>query len=260
MTRRAPYVEGPDRYRFGGERFVRVGRLKKDFFSCNELLRDEAGRLWVLKVSRFLYLGRLVQGAARYLSRREQRFYRRLQGVPGIPELHPATGPNWLLHAYIPGKTLHARRDVDPAFFDRLLELVARTHARGVASVDLSKKANIIVGDDGDPYLIDFQIAMAVREPTQAPFQQLANVFTRALMREDLYHVYKHKRRLMPDRLREGELERGARKSAFSSWYRRLLGWPAQRLKRLIFPHGSHELYLFRRPKPGDDVEHYDGG
>lgn len=242
------YAIAPGVYRFGDETFRRVMRLKEDFFSCNEVLEDEQGRQWVLKISRFLYVHGLAGGAARYLSKREQVFYHRLQGVRGIPDIHPFTGPNFLLHAFIPGDNLQKRREVDQRFFDELVRLVVATHERGVASADLSKKANVIVGDDGLPYLIDFQISMGLQRPT-GPFARAANALTRQLMAEDLYHVYKHKRRLRPDLLRDWERPLAYRKSLYSRLHRVVLGKPYLALKRRVFPHGSHEMYLFRKPK-----------
>jgi predicted Ser/Thr protein kinase len=241
------YIEAPDRYRFGEHRFRRVGRLKKDFFSCNELLEDEQGQIWVLKVSRFLYLAGYGREPARFLSRREQAFYRQLQGIEGIPRLHQACGPNFLLHAFIPGQTLQQRREVDARFFAQLEQLLAAIHARGIAAVDISKKANIIVGDDGKPYLIDFQIS-AGRTSYGGPLAEGWNALVEQLMAEDRYHLLKHKRRICPELLSAAELAESRRKSRINRVYRAVLGRPFLAAKRRVFPHGSHELYLFRRP------------
>ena len=252
---RAPYHVAPGKYRFGPLEFRRIDRLKEDFFSCNELLEDENGRIWVLKISRFLYVGSVANGPARFLSRREQRFYARLQGVQGIPELYPVVGANFLLHEFIPGDTLKVRKDVSDEFFDQLAELVRATHARGVASADLSKRANVIVGDDGRPYLIDFQISMGL-VPPKGPLARASNAFTRHLMREDLYHVYKHKRYLRPDLLTPEEDEMSRRRSLPNKIHRNVIARPYLAVKRLIFPKGSHEQYLFWRPEeppPGPD-------
>ncbi len=241
-----PYHLGPDRYRFGDGLFKRIGRLKKDFFSTNELLEDEDGQIWVLKLSRFLYIDPLGRPVARYLSLREQYFYRLLQGVEGIPAIYPVAGRNWLLHAFIPGDTLQVRRDVDDQFFDRLAQLLRECHERGVACVDISKKANIIVGDDGRPYLIDFQISMGLLPP-MSPFQRIWNICTSHQMHEDLYHIYKHKKRIRPDLIRDWELEVAANRPGLNRFHGRFIRRPYLALKRRIFPQGSHELFFFKK-------------
>ncbi len=241
-----PYHQGPDLYRFGEGLFRRIGRLKKDFFSTNELLEDEQGQIWVLKISRFLYIDPFGRSVARYLSLREQYFYRLLQGVEGIPAIYPTSGRNWLLHAFIPGDTLQVRRDVDDQFFDRLATLLAGCHERGVACVDISKKANIIVGDDGKPYLIDFQISMGLLPP-QSPMQRIWNQSTRHQMQEDLYHIYKHKKRIRGDLLRDWEHTLAVTRPGLNRFHGRFIRRPYLSVKRLIFPQGSHELFFFRK-------------
>jgi RIO-like serine/threonine protein kinase len=63
-------------------------------------------------------------------------------------------------------------------------------HARRVCHNDLHKEQNVLVGDDGRPYLLDFQLA-SIHPDDGRTFS------TRA--REDLRHVEKHRRRYTRD-------------------------------------------------------------
>jgi hypothetical protein len=66
-------------------------------------------------------------------------------------------------------------------------------HRRRIAYVDLHKRENIIVGDDGAPYLVDFQIGVMLGErwPSRA--------ILRMLQDSDLYHLRKHWGKCRPD-------------------------------------------------------------
>ena len=64
--------------------------------------------------------------------------------------------------------------------------LLERVHQRGIAYVDLHKRENILVGTDGRPYLIDFQISQYL--PQRGPL----GAVLRVLQRCDDYHLSKH--------------------------------------------------------------------
>ena len=67
-----------------------------------------------------------------------------------------ATG---IVREYIEGHPLARQERVPDAFHSRLRFQIDQLHARGMAYVDLEKCENVLVGDDGQPYLIDFQIS-----------------------------------------------------------------------------------------------------
>jgi predicted Ser/Thr protein kinase len=98
----------------------------------------------------------------RYLLRREHAVYEQLAGVPGVPRTYGLIDGEHLALEYIAGPSLRtiAHELADrPAFFAALLETLRSMHAAGVAHADLKRKANIIVGPGGRPWLIDFGIA-----------------------------------------------------------------------------------------------------
>ena len=98
----------------------------------------------------------------RYLLRREHAVYEQLAGVPGVPRTYGLVDGEHLALEYIAGPSLraHERELKDRVgFFAALLETLRAMHAAGVAHADLKRKANIIVGPNERPWLIDFGIA-----------------------------------------------------------------------------------------------------
>ncbi len=207
-----------------------VETFKHDFFAATGLYRGPAG-LAVLKVGRINpafsvpldWIGRVLAG-------REVHHYRVAEGLPGVPRLIGRVGPTGLLHAFVPGHPLGRREAVSDTFFDELRGLLDALHARDMAYVDLNKRQNILVGDDGRPYLIDFQISLHVpRRGWRGA--RLAQWVLRRFQDADTYHLLKHKRRLRPDLLTEVERERVER---IGFWIRlhRLVARPLTALRR----------------------------
>jgi predicted Ser/Thr protein kinase len=175
-----------------------------------ELKRDAFGRVELLAAGARRCTRRVACGSgvvasgwvARRLLARERRALERLAGLAGVPELEAdlrlARTPSLdgrvprasdvLIRSWIEGEPLHAVKSLPSDFFERLAELVCALHARGVCHNDLHKEQNVIVGADGWPHLIDFQLAS-----THAPGSR--SLATRA--REDLRHVEKHRRRYL---------------------------------------------------------------
>lgn len=250
----------PQSVRIDGQlyRFERV--LKEDFFSVNVLYRGPDAVRYVLKLSDFRFvLGWLLRPLAAGMSRHEYRIYTMVADLDGVPELGPRYGRRGYFHRYVEGKTLHETSKGSPLpadFFQRLCSLVARLHERRIYYADLNKRGNVIVGTDGRPYLIDYQICLRFPERRGWYGRRLERVF-QALIREDIYHVYKHKRRFQPEALTEEE-SRLAVRSRLSRRYDRYFGRVYRRLKRLIYPSGSNEMiwYKWRRlRKTANDCE-----
>ena len=76
-------------------------------------------------------------------------------------------------------------------------ERLREMHVRGIAYVDLHKRENVIVGDDGRPYLVDFQISFDVTHPRLRWVPGARAVFDQLCV-GDLYHLEKHVRRADP--------------------------------------------------------------
>ncbi len=96
-----------------------------------------------------------------------------------------------LARDYVAGHPLGKNEAVGPRFFPLLETLLATMHARGLAYVDLHKRENIIVGNDGKPHLIDFHIGFDAAAPCVRHWPGLDGLFA-ILCRSDLYHLAKH--------------------------------------------------------------------
>ena len=174
---------------------VRV--LKRDLLGRVELLEGPSGR----RIRRVAPRGvnPLPGILARYLMRRERRALGRLADVPGIarvlddPECSAVASPDEgvprakdiLCRSYLEGVPLYAAFELPRDFFERLEDLVCELHARGVCHNDLHKEPNVLVGPDGRPQLVDFQLASVHGERGRS---------FRVRAAEDLRHVKKHQR------------------------------------------------------------------
>jgi hypothetical protein len=163
----------------------------------------------------------------------------RLADAAGIPT---AMGPvswdgvllrNAVAHVFIPGHALGENEWVDDDFFPALQALLLEVHRRDMAYVDLHKRENVLVGADGRPYLIDFQICFAL--PGQRRIAcRLLRWLLNILQRSDDYHLVKHYVRHRQDQCGMSEAEIAQRRpwwirlhrfvaAPFRTWRRTLL-------------------------------------
>lgn len=194
----------PSKVRTGGVEYRHQHTFKHDFFAATGIYEGPDG-LVVLKLNRMNGLGSIpLTWIGRFLMRREAHFYQMLDGTPGVPRFVGTVGETGLLHEFVPGRPLGRDEAVGDVFFDQLFALIEHLHERDIAYVDLNKRQNILVGDDGRPYLIDFQISLDL--PPRgwrrwAPF----GWFLRRFQHGDKYHCCKHKKRVRPDLLTDEE-------------------------------------------------------
>lgn len=244
----------PEHTTINGELFRFEKILKEDFFSVNALYKSEKGSRYVLKVSGFNFvLGTLLRPLAFFFSWREYKIYRMVKDLEGIPELGPRCGWSGYFHRYIEGKTLHELQDgstLPDNFFDDLMALIAQFHQRRIFYLDLNKRGNIIAGDDLKPYLIDFQISLFFKRRGGLLGQIGDRIFNR-LIREDIYHVYKHKRHFQPH-LMTPEESALATRTNFNILLNKYVGGPYRKVKRLIYPSGSNEIIWYKWKKMQD--------
>lgn len=233
-----------------------LGELKRDAFGRVELVQGTHGLLArrVASGSRLLGSGFV----ARRLMGRERRALAALDGALDVPTcvndpaaaaLPSADGNvpragDVLLRTWQPGAALHLAQVLPRDFFDRLDDLVRRVHARGVCHNDLHKEQNVIVGVDGYPALIDFQLA-SVHPRRGRRF--------RSRCAEDLRHLAKHRRRYTrdgrgPAAAGAGGAGRGRRRGLVAQLWKRL-GKPVYLLvtRRVLCRADAEE----RRPSSG---------
>jgi len=199
-----------------------------------ELKSDLFGTVWQGREPGREFVIRDTSGArwwtawlARRLCRREAQALARLDGLTGTPRLLSADRRS-LRREWIEGRPMQVARPRNAAFFCAARRLLSAMHRRGIAHNDLAKEPNWLVTPTGGPALVDFQLAFV------AP--RRGRIF-RALAREDLRHLLKHKRSYCPERLTARERGILAKPAAFSRFWmatgkpvytfitRRLFGW-----------------------------------
>lgn len=221
----------PESIEVCGLTYRRETTFKQNWISAVGLYRADESRV-VLKLYGTGPAGVALGFAGRLMAAYEAAVLRQVQDIRGIPRLLGRYGRRGLVREFVPGRPLTRDSEVDERFFPRLFRMLRRLHRRGVAYVDLEKAENILLGQDGRPYLIDFQIAFRVPDRLlgQACFVRWLR---RQLQLADLYHARKHFRRIESDRLTEKQIQYLRRKP----WFVRLsnaVHSPFKQLRRRI--------------------------
>jgi len=136
-----------------------------------------------------------VRWIARRLLAREARALAALDGLDGVPDLVSADRDT-LQRCHIEGQPMQEGKPTDPTYFRAAARLLRRLHRMGVVHNDLAKEPNFLLTKDGQPALIDFQLAWVV--------SKRGRLF-RILAREDKRHLLKHKRTYCPNHLTRRE-------------------------------------------------------
>ena len=133
------------------------------------MLLEDRGRQAVLKDYRGSgWLMRRWVGP--WLIGREEEVYRLLEGLPGVPRLVSRLDRHALVVEHVAGRSC-ADGTLPAEFFERLREVVEEMHGRGVVHCDIKNRGNIVVGEEGQPYIVDFASAFA-REGRWFPFRR----------------------------------------------------------------------------------------
>ena len=227
-----PEAHLPEQVECGGATYRLVETFKHDFFAATGLY-SSGKRLTVVKINRVgAFFGLPLSWVGRLLARREIRLYQAARGLRGVPCLIGPVGATGFMHEFVPGHPLGRRESVGDHFFDELMQLVLALHARHCAYIDLNKRQNVLVGQDGRPHLIDFQISLHW-PPTGWRRWRPARWLLARFQQGDYYHCLKHKRRLRPDLLTPDE---AGIVSRLSPWIRlhRWIARPLTQLRRRI--------------------------
>lgn len=213
----------------GGVTYRHEVTVKHDFWAVTGFYQSPDGKRVVLKMSRTEdFAGVPLLWIGKWLCARESRFYTKLADLPNVPALLGTVGQTGFVHGYVEGRPLSKDRPVPDGFFRQLVDLLDELHRRNIAYVDTNKPENILLGDDGRPHLIDFQISYDTHELGN---WWLNRMILRQLQREDGYHILKHKKKLRRDEMTPEEISEAERKS-----------WPI-RLHRFI----TKPYFLLRR-------------
>ncbi|MDD4108251.1 MAG: hypothetical protein PHH93_05990, partial [Prolixibacteraceae bacterium] len=106
---------------------------------------------------------RLILG--RYFIRREAASLIKLSGISSVPKNAIIISPYTLAYNFIEGSILpcYKHRKLEKKFFLTLEKQINDIHKRGVIHMDLRCYRNIVVGIDGNPYIIDFQSSIFLK-------------------------------------------------------------------------------------------------
>ncbi len=218
--------------------------LKHDFYAATALYKsknptqkaDSNPQKVILKLQRqsnFLFMPLAWLG--RMLCHHEVSILRYLDSIQGTPNLLSLYGKNGFIYEFIEGVTLDETTELPQDFFDKLLELVHRLHQRDIIYLDMNKRGNIILDNNGNPHLIDFQISLHIGKKLRI-FQPFFDYLRQMGQRADIYHLFKHKRRLSPELLRPHEYVISRHTSLFIKVHR-ATATPLRKLRRNLMRH-----------------------
>ena len=236
--------------------------MKHDSWAATATYSDQDGRLIICKFNRLQPIFVLPMAwLGRVLARREARFLDMLADLDAVPgNLGPVEADGEVLanavsRAFIEGAPLYKSQRVNDGFFAKLEAVVRELHARGITYNDLNKKENVLVGSDGEPYLIDFQISLAFSQKSLKR-NALARWIKARLAEFDLFHVAKHVIDCRPDLLSAHELEAARTPPALLRWHRRIAGPLRRSRRRLLVLAGvrSGEGFAHTEAEPEDAV------
>jgi len=99
-----------------------------------------------------------------WLIQREWKVYSRLAGIKGIPQ--PAKRIDRFAFAmeFIQGRPIHREEALPLSFFHALEQVLREVHSKGVVHMDLRHKGNILISEQGEPILIDFNSSFSFKE------------------------------------------------------------------------------------------------
>ena len=198
-------AEPPNQVEIDGRTYRLLRVVKHDSWAATAFYAGSDKQV-VCKFNRQQRIGLIpMRWLGRWLARREAHALRLLAGLTGIPA---AVGdvrvagqvlPHAVAHDFIAGRPLGRCDRITAEALAALGQLHAEVHRRGMAYVDLHKRENILVGDDGRLYLLDFQINFCLARwwPANAlPVRLLLWM----LQRSDCYHLGKHIARCAAER------------------------------------------------------------
>jgi hypothetical protein len=231
MFRALGSADPPKKIEVDGESFDLLSVFKHDSWAATALYQGQNTQV-VCKFNRVQScLGVPMRWLGGWLARREAKFFRILESVPGIPRsfksvaIDGRVAPTAFCHEFIPGRPLSLVHDPNEVFFDKLSRLLDAIHARQMAYVDLNKPENVLVGDDGQPYLFDFQISL------RFPNWPVARWMLRLLQQSDRYHLMKHRTWRLNRASFEQEMER--HRPWWIRWHRKV-GVPLRNFRRRL--------------------------
>lgn len=111
---------------------------------------------------------------ARYLARREYGILKKLQGLKGVPGGVQLINGTRLIRDFIEGGHLKEENagDLPDTFYRKLERLVQDMHDKDIAHLDLRHLKNVVVGEQGQPFIVDFETAVDLTSVSLFPSLQ----------------------------------------------------------------------------------------
>ena len=229
----------PANIAINGSDYALERTFKHDFFAVTALYKltqpsDNSptappGRV-VLKMGRKAdFIGLPLLWLGEILCRHEINILSRLKGVSQTPNFLCPFGTVGLVYEYIEGCSLDEKPVLADDFFDQLQILLQKIHSCNIAYIDMNKRGNILLGKDGRPYIIDFQISWSFQ--TSGPFKAIGQYLMNLCQHEDIYHLNKHKRRLARHLLDPEQIRQSKEISGYINAHRKI-SRPLTRLRR----------------------------
>lgn len=219
----------PQAIYYNGQKWALETVFKHDFFACTGRYRSaQSTAKIVLKISRLQsFFGIPCAWLGQFLRNHELNILRHLADIEEVPHIIRPFGHNGFLYHFIEGRSLDEKPTVPDDFFTRLQTLLDAIHKRDICYMDLNKRGNILLGKDGRPHLIDFQISLHL------PGRWCRFVRT-AFQQEDDYHLLKHYRKFRPDLLTPDQTQRSRQPSGLIRLHR-TLAHPYRQMRRAVF-------------------------
>jgi hypothetical protein len=224
----------PARIEIAGKQYRKIEDLKHDSWAATSMYEGPGTERIVCKFQRQQSLFGLPMGwLGKLLARHELEILQRLADLPNVPRpcgpvhVGGVAASHAIARSFIPGHPLQRGERVRNDFFPTLSRLLAVIHRRQMAYVDLHKRENIIVGDNGDPFLIDFQISAVL--PSSGPGRVLLGILAQC----DEYHLAKHWAKSRPDQC---GLDRTSVRERMPWWIclHRMVARPFRQLRRRL--------------------------
>ena len=169
----------------------------------------------------------------RFLIWREKKAYKIIEGLSGVPAFFGSLGGIALIIEEIQGTDIGGIEVIgttlDEKFFRDLKKLIDRFHDRGIAHCDLKRTPNILFGDDGNPYIIDWAASISISEFRFFPL----NLIYERFLQDDLNAVTKIKMRCCPENVSLEERLRYTEQSSVEKVVRTIRDWLRDFLKKI---------------------------
>ncbi|MFC1840256.1 hypothetical protein ACFL1N_11790, partial [Thermodesulfobacteriota bacterium] len=184
-------------------------------------------------VKDFRYNGFLYRNIiGRFLIWREAKAYRKLKGLKGVPVFYGSIGGITLIVEEIEGTDIEKMEVVSSLgdnFYRELKNLIKEIHKRGLAHCDLKRAPNIMLGNDGKPYIVDWASAISEREFRFFPM----NVIYKRFIKDDLNAITKIRLKYQPDKVSQEDKDFYTKRSRMERLVRAIKDWFKDSLKKI---------------------------